>query len=98
MPDHCHLLVKGNNENSDVKSFIDRFKQKSGFWLAQNKPEFKWQKDYYDHILRDNEDLKNHLLYILNNPIREKLVDNRKDYNYKGSSCFDLDKWGEFIY
>lgn len=98
MPDHCHLLVKGNNENSDVKSFIDRFKQKSGFWLAQNKPEFKWQKDYYDHILRDNEDLKNHLLYILNNPIREKLVDNWKDYNYKGSSCFDLDKWGEFTY
>lgn len=98
MPDHCHLLVKGNNQNSDVKNCIDRFKQKSGFWLAQNKPDFKWQKDYYDHILRDNEDLKNHLLYILNNPIRERLVDSWKDYIYKGSSCFDVDKWEEFIY
>lgn len=98
MPDHCHLLLKGNNQNSDVKNCIDRFKQKSGFWLAQNKPDFKWQKDYYDHILRDNEDLKNHLLYILNNPIRERLVDSWKDYIYKGSSCFDVDEWEEFIY
>ena len=29
-----------------------------------------WQRTYFDHILRDAEDLRNHQRYILENPIR----------------------------
>ena len=29
-----------------------------------------WQRAYFDHILRDAEDLRNHQRYILENPIR----------------------------
>jgi hypothetical protein len=33
------------------------FKQRSGYWLSQNEIQEKWQKDFYDHILRKDEDI-----------------------------------------
>lgn len=97
MPDHCHILIKGNSEQSDIKECIDMFKQKSGFWLARNLPDVRWQKDYYDHILRENEDLKEHIKYILCNPVRNNIVDEWLLYPYKGSTVFDFKDLEELI-
>ena len=36
MPDHAHLLIMGNNFDSKIKICVDRFKQKTGFWLSHN--------------------------------------------------------------
>ncbi len=93
MPDHAHIILSGNSENSDIKKCIDRFKKKTGFWLYKNKPDYKWQKDYYDHILRKEEDLETLIRYILNNPVRIGLVENWKLYKFKGSTVFNLDEW-----
>ncbi len=93
MPDHAHILVSGNSDDSDIKKCIDSFKKKTGFWLYKNKSEHKWQKDYYDHILRKEEDLETLINYILNNPVRIGLVDNWKLYKYKGSTVHNLDTW-----
>jgi len=93
MPDHVHLLLGGNDENSDIKKCLDSFKQKSGFWLYKNFPEYKWQKDYYDHILRKNEDLAVQMKYILNNPVRAGIVDNWKEYKMRGSTNHNLEEW-----
>ena len=93
MPDHAHLLLGGNDNHSDVKKCVDSFKQKSGFWLFKNYPEYKWQKDYYDHILRKDEDLTTQMKYILNNPVRAGIVENWKDYKMFGSTVFNLEEW-----
>lgn len=93
MPDHLHLTVAGNDSGSDIKKCVDIFKQKTGFWFAQNHPEIKWQKDYYDHILRSKENLNIHIKYILNNPVRAGLVEVWKEYPFKGSTIYDLDEW-----
>jgi putative transposase len=93
MPDHSHILLFGNTDNSDVKMCLNKFKKQTGFWLYQNKPEIKWQKDYYDHILRKEEDLITVLKYILNNPLRAGIVENWKEYKFKGSSIYNLDEW-----
>lgn len=69
MPDHLHLILKGENEKSDVIKCIDMFKQKTGFWFYKNSNHSEWQKDYHDHIIRNDEDLKKHIYYILNNPV-----------------------------
>ncbi|MDZ7623878.1 MAG: hypothetical protein U5J96_05445 [Ignavibacteriaceae bacterium] len=69
------------------------FKKKTGFWLYKNKPDYKWQKDYYDHILRKEEDLETLIKYILNNPVRIGLVENWKLYKFKGSTVYNLDEW-----
>ncbi len=93
MPDHLHLTVAGNDSSSNIKKCVDMFKQKTGFWLSQNQPDFKWQKDYYDHILRSKENLDIHIRYILNDPVRAGLVENWKYYPFKGSTIYDLDEW-----
>ena|SRR4030042_3324539 len=33
MPDHCHLLVQGKTNNSNLLGFMKDFKQRSGYWL-----------------------------------------------------------------
>lgn len=72
MPDHLHLILEGKSEQSDLWKTIILFKQKTGFWLSQNKMS-GWQKDFYDHIHRKEDDLQKHVIYILNNPVRKGL-------------------------
>lgn len=93
MPDHLHVILKGMNENSDVIKSIDMFKQKTGFWFYENLNQIRWQKDYHDHIIRNDEDLKGHIYYILQNPVRMSIVENWKDYKFKGSDLYNFDDW-----
>lgn len=92
MPDHLHLVLEGNSEDSDLWKTIVLFKQKSGFWLARNNKKIRWQKDFFDHIHRKEEDLKKHIFYVLNNPVRKGLVNDWKNYPFKGSLDFNLDE------
>ena len=69
------------------------FKQKTGYWFTKNRKEVKWQKDYYDHILRSEENLIVHLKYILNNPVRTGLVGYWRNYPYKRSTIYNLAEW-----
>lgn len=95
MPDHAHMTLVGNNSDADMKKCLKMFKQKTGYWLSQNKLDIKWQKDYYDHILRSEENLDIHIKYILNNPVRAGMVNFWKQYPYKGSTVYDLNEWSE---
>ena len=93
MPDHAHLLLRGASDASDILRVMKSFKQRSGFWLSQKHPQVHWQKDYFDHILRDSEDVEQHIRYILNNPVRKERVESWKDYPFKGSTIHKLDGW-----
>jgi hypothetical protein len=43
---------------------------------SSSSPSMKfWQKGYWDHIIRDEEDLQDHLDYIHYNPVHHQLVD-----------------------
>jgi REP element-mobilizing transposase RayT len=66
------------------------FKQLSGFWLARSVGATKWQGDYYDHVLRDEEEVLRHVRYVAQNPVRRGLVDDWVDYPYTGSDTLDL--------
>ena len=93
MPDHVHLLLFGKTEKADALGAMKSFKQKSGFWLSRNHPSVHWQKDFYDHILRNDKAIEKHMLYILNNPLRKQLVEHWKDYPFKGSTVHNLQQW-----
>jgi putative transposase len=93
MPDHCHLLIEGKSEESDLWKCTVEFKRKSGYWLAKNHMLEEWQKDFYDHILRKDEDLVKQVRYILGNPMRKGLVEDWKEYPYKGSTLYDFNQW-----
>jgi putative transposase len=93
MPDHGHMILQGKSEIANIWKCMVAFKQKTGFWLSRNAPDFQWQKDFYDHVLRKEEDLKKHIEYVLYNPVRKGLVENWKEYPYKGSTIYDFDSW-----
>jgi putative transposase len=45
-----------------------------------------WQRESYDHWIRDNDELERAIAYILHNPVRAGLVDGAEKYRY--SSAF----------
>lgn len=92
MPNHLHLITSGKDRSSNHLSFMKSFKQKTGYWLSKNLNCHKWQKDFYDHIIRNYEDINNQVYYILNNPVRAGIVNHWKEYPYKGSTEFNLDE------
>jgi REP element-mobilizing transposase RayT len=85
MPDHQHLIIMGISNDADLWKTIVSYKQKTGFWLAANKPRIKWQKDFFDHIIRNEENLAAQIRYILDNPARKGIVSSWRDYPFKGS-------------
>jgi len=93
IPDHLHLLLRGTDETADVYKVCVAFKQQSGFWFSNEHPDIHWQKDFYDHILHTDENLRKHIQYILNNPVRKELVSDWIDYPFKGSTVHNFDEW-----
>jgi len=93
MPDHLHLLVEGINEHSDLKKFMKDFKQRTGYWYMHEESSIGnklWQPDYYEHVLRKEESTNEILRYILNNPVRKRLVAHYLDYHYSGSLAMNI--------
>ncbi|RYD77624.1 MAG: hypothetical protein EOP84_15310 [Verrucomicrobiaceae bacterium] len=90
MPDHLHVLLLGKDEASDGKAAMDRFKASTGWWLYRNQPGVKWQKDYWDHIVRVHEGWESQARYIAGNPVRAGLVDDLFDWPYTGSIGYDV--------
>jgi putative transposase len=90
MPEHLHLLLEGHSETSDLKRFISMFKQKTGFWYKRSYGKPLWQINYYEHVLRREEDIRQIALYIIENPLRKKIVENYFDYPYSGSFEFNI--------
>jgi REP element-mobilizing transposase RayT len=85
MPNHQHIIIAGTCIESDLWKAIVSYKQKTGFWMSTNKPEIGWQKDFYDHIIRTNEDIAAQVRYVLDNPVRKGLVSVWQEYPFKGS-------------
>ncbi len=93
MPDHCHLLFRGKEDTSDVLRLMRRFKQRTGYFFSQNSAGARWQKDFFDHICRDEQEVEKQIRYIVENPARKGLVSHWKNYRFKGSTVYDLDEW-----
>ena len=83
MPDHFHCLVQPVAGRS-ISDFIGEFKGKSVKIFRDAGRRLKWQRSFYDHIVRQEEDLQELTKYILNNPVRKGIVADYRDYKYSG--------------
>ena len=54
-------------------------------------PDYFWQKDFYDHVIKKEESIAKQVRYILNNPVRKGLVDLWDKYPYSGSIGINLE-------
>jgi hypothetical protein len=49
-----------------------------------------WQRSYYDHILREDEDVVGVARYVLENPVRAGLVTEVIQYPFHGSFVMNV--------
>jgi len=82
MPNHLHLLVGVKNKNLiDIISQWKRFTQKIA--LSINYKDKLWQRSFYDHALRKDEQINIVARYIYENPMRAGLVAEDGEYPYR---------------
>ncbi len=75
-----------DNHNKIVNRFHNQFTQKYGQNQAQF-PKFKWQKSYYDHIIRNTKDFEYHYNYAVYNFQKHNLP---KDWKYTSLNYNEL--------
>ncbi len=93
MPDHCHILLQGKNDYARPLKMIRTFKQLSGFWFSRHDPKIRWQKGFYDHILRSDDDVRRNVRYILEHPCRKGIEKDWRKYPLKGSTVYEFGEW-----
>ncbi len=90
MPDHVHFLCELGSRLS-LGRCVARFKGKLTPHLrAEN---LSWQPGYFEHRLRDSEEIRPTLYYLLMNPVRAQLV--RQGESWPGFYCA-ADDWAWF--
>jgi len=50
-----------------------------------------WQRQFFDHVIRNEQDFLETVEYIRENPVKSKLVGDWKDWKYAGEP--DLEKF-----
>jgi putative transposase len=90
MPDHVHLLLEGTSANADLRDALSRRKQRTAYrWQSMNGAPL-WQPGFHDRILRDADDTRAVLAYVVQNPVRAGLVQDARDYPWTGSSKYAI--------
>ena len=74
MPDHLHAII-AFPRGSGMKIVISNWKK-----FVAAKSGVKWQRDFFDHRLRDNNELQEKTSYILMNPVRKGLCQQAEDW------------------
>ena len=90
MHDHLHLLVHGQSETADCKRFVTLAKQYSGYHYSKEIGGRLWQRYGYERTLRNDEHTLTVARYIVENPLRAKLVASVEEYPFVGSLVCEL--------
>jgi putative transposase len=90
MPDHVHLLAQGKSDRSDLRRFVRHIKQVTAQTHHTKGP--MWQEGYYDHVVRPEEDVSGIARYIVENPIRARLVNSTSEYAFIGSDVWSIEE------
>jgi putative transposase len=74
MPDHLHGVIAVPREPG-LKTAVSKWKK---FLAREHK--ISWQRDFFDHRLRDHRQETEKLSYILMNPVRKGLCERAEDW------------------
>jgi putative transposase len=79
MPDHLHGIIWHHGRGENTKSIIEVIDSYKSFCsnarlrhikaINADYPGPLWQRDFYDHIIRNEKDLNAQRTYMLNNPL-----------------------------
>jgi putative transposase len=97
LPDHFHILIQPNGE-SNFSQIMHSMKMSYTLSLKRllkvDSPLHFWQKRFWDHVIRDENDLENHFHYIHFNPVKHGYVTDPGDW--KNSSFHEWQQRGAY--
>jgi putative transposase len=81
MPDHVHWLFI-LRDFANLSTVMKKFKSRSAIAVNRRLDRYSavWQRGYYDHAIRVDEELRTVGRYIVANPLRAHLVNKLVDY------------------
>lgn len=107
LPDHFHVIIKPENVK-DFSNIVGSIKKHftynyNGASKRRTLPDSRqkrkestiWQRRFYDHIIRDEDDLYKHLNYIHYNPVKHGYTNGVKQWQYSSFSKFVQAKFYE---
>ena len=77
MPDHLHALLSFPPSGKPLRRVVSQWKQ----WTAKELG-IDWQRDFFEHRLRDHQSRREKADYILKNPAHETLVARAEDWPF----------------
>ena len=94
LPDHLHCIWTLPREDADfsirwrlIKSFFTRncgveYRQETSDVRQRKKEQAVWQRRYWEHTIKDEQDFIRHVEYIHYNPVKHGLVNAPGDWEY----------------
>jgi|SRR6266404_2129856 putative transposase len=81
MPEHAHWIVAPiEHRGLSVGDFSTGFKRVLRKTLGSQP--WEWQRGCFDRLLRSDENLRNKWIYVMDNPVRQGLVQKAQDWPY----------------
>jgi putative transposase len=77
MPDHVHLVVRFPDNGRRMRTIVSKWKE----WIAKTLT-IRWQRDFFEHRLRCDGNVRQKADYILLNPVRAGLVSKPEDWPF----------------
>ncbi|HJQ70505.1 MAG TPA: transposase [Blastocatellia bacterium] len=84
MPDHFHALIGAGESNKGLGEICGAFKSLSTRAYWQRYEGRLWQRQFFDHIIRNEKDFFETMEYIRQNPVRKGLVNTAEEWPYSG--------------
>ena len=81
MPDHVHAIISFP-QSQNMASCISNWKR-----YNSRKLKIQWQQNFFDHRLRNDAEVDETYLYIMDNPVRKELVGVAEDWPHKWQSA-----------
>ncbi|OGO25848.1 MAG: hypothetical protein A2136_09965 [Chloroflexi bacterium RBG_16_54_11] len=86
LPDHFHFLMNPGDSVGNFSVIVKSIKWNYTFEYKKahniSSPLNFWQKRFWDHVIRDEQDFKNHFDYIHWNPVKHGYVESPADWEY----------------
>jgi REP element-mobilizing transposase RayT len=84
MPDHFHALIGIGDSEMSLSRICGDFKSLStrAFWQFYDGK--LWQRQFFDHVIRNEQDFLETVEYIRENPVKAKLVADWKKWKSAG--------------
>ncbi len=85
LPDRLALLVRGKEEDADMKVFLSDFRTASGSAFLQRTGKRLWSKKYQERVLRKTEVTRSIAEEIFRLPVKAGLASATDAYMFQGS-------------